>query len=499
MLKLVDDFLNRTTMYRLVLYLLIAFAFFACVFSVFGLLPYPLLGLLASLGIIVGICVLVDVFWSRIFKVTRNVESVYITAFILFFIIPPFMAPGFHEFLPFAILVSILAISSKYLLVYRKKHIFNPAAIGLVLGLIFLRMSGSWWIGTPYILPVVLLGGLLMVRKVKRWDLFLSFLIASTLGLAITAIIYKTGIFENIWGTYIASAYFFFAIIMVEEPLSTPPTRPLRILYGAIVGILFTPALHVGNIYSTPELALVLGNIFSFLVSPKGKLLLRLKEKREIARDTFGFIFSGANNFNFTPGQYMEWTLGHARPDARGNRRYFTLASSPTEPDIHLGVKFYPKASSFKKKMMALVPGEEIAAGSLAGDFTLPPKAKKELVWLAGGIGITPFRSMTQYLLDKKEKRPITLLYSNKTPAEVAYREIFARAESELGMKIVYVMTETEGFIDAQKLKKEVPGFMNKIFYVSGPHGMVDAFTHTLKNMGVHRRNIKIDFFPGYV
>src|SRR3989338_7921788 len=93
--------------------------------------------------------------------------------------------------------------------------------------------------------------------------------------------------------------------------------------------------------YFVFESALVLGNVFSYLVSPKEKLILKLKEKIKIAQNTYDFVFPIRQKLKFQPGQYMEWTLPAQKNDSRGQRRHFTIASSPTEQEIKIGVKFY--------------------------------------------------------------------------------------------------------------------------------------------------------------
>src|ERR1700709_894999 len=140
----------------------------------------------------------------------------------------------------------------------------------------------------------------------------------------------------------------------------------------------------------------------------------------------------------FAPGQYMEWTLGHSDTDNRGNRRYFTLASAPTENHIRVGVKFSPESSSFKQAMLAMDQHTEIVAGQLAGDFVLPRDPQQKCVFIAGGIGITPFRSMIKYLLDTGQHRPIVLFYASKTVSEFVYQDIFDQAQRELGIKTMY-------------------------------------------------------------
>jgi ferredoxin-NADP reductase len=294
---------------------------------------------------------------------------------------------------------------------------------------------------------------------------------------------------------------------MLTEPLTTPPTRLLRLLYGALVGFLFAPNIHIGGFYLTPEIALLVGNVFSYAVSPKGRYMLTLVGIEQLATDTYDFVFKPDRRFSFNPGQYLEWTLGHHYPDDRGNRRYFTIASSPLEDKVRLGVKFYTPSSTFKHALAAMKVGDKISASHLSGGFVMPKDPKKKLVFIAGGIGVTPFRSMVGYLLDNKEKRPITFLYSNKTAADVAYKDVFDLAHKELGIKTLYALSNEKasvsgmynGAIDAKLIAQEIPDYKECLFYLSGPHGMVDAFKKTLTDMGVSRFKIKSDFFPGLV
>ena len=514
MINFIDDILNKTTMYRVVLYVLFFFFISAISLSFLKFIPYTPLDLITSLLVILLVSSISNFIFSYAYEAPTNVESVYITALILFFIITPAQGGIYSQFLPLAFWASVWAMASKYIFAIGRKHIFNPVAIAVVLTAFTINESASWWIGTPTMLPFVILGGLLIIRKLRRIDLLLSFII-SALTATIALDLIKGSDSSFILNTVILSvknsALFFFAFIMLTEPLTAPSTKWPRIAFGVLVGLLYPTALHFGPVYSTPELALVIGNIFAYIVSPKEKLFLKLKERIEIGTDTFDFVFQKDEQnkkFNFKAGQYMEWTLKHRSPDARGNRRYFTLASSPTETEIHLGVKFYPEPSSFKNRLLALPIGGEIIATQTSGDFTLPSNTEKELVFIAGGIGITPFRSMIQYLIDKNEKRKITLLYSNKKVSDIAYKQVFDQAKEKFDIKTVYAITDNNepltdssmyaGFIDAKIIQKEVPDFMNKMFYISGPHGMVRAFEKTLKSIGVSNRNIKIDFFPGF-
>lgn len=509
MMKFIDKYLNVTTMYRLILYYLAGLWVVAMIMSIVGVLPYSS-GLLLLSGIYtLLICWLTNKAFEYAFESQINVESAYITAFILVLIITPPTSFNDMRFLSLAGWASVLAIASKYIIAFRRKHIFNPAAFGVAITALALHQSASWWIGAATMLPFVVVGGLLVVRKIIRSDMVLTFGVVAlmtmmtfgmTKGIDPISMLTK-GLFET--------SLFFFAFVMITEPLTTPPTKGMQIIYGGIVGFLFAPFIHIGSVYSTPELALLMGNIFSYIVSPKQKLLLVLKDKLLIAQDTYDFVFNSSEQMKFRPGQYMEWTLGHEKPDTRGNRRYFTIASSPTEQEIRMGVKYYPNPSTYKQELATLEKGDTVMAGQLAGDFTLPDDTNKKLVMIAGGIGITPFRSMIKYLIDTKEKRDVVLMYSNRTAEDIAYKDVFdAAATAPLNLKTIYTITDLTkipanwkgktGMITGEMIAQEIPDYAQRIFYISGPRGMIDAFEDALGKMGVPSSNIITDFFPGF-
>jgi len=503
-MTIIDDILNKTTMYRLVLYYLIALlltAFFLCLA---GVLPYSPWALLASTTIILGICLLANAIFARTFNATPNIESAYITALILALIITPQLT---FPTVMLMVWAAILAMASKYILSYRHKHLFNPVAISVVITALFISQSASWWVGTISMLPIVVIGGLLVIRKIKRASLVWAFIITATIVIITTGLAHGSSIIENLRAIYLYSPLLFFAFLMLTEPLTSPPTKKLQIWYGVIVGLLFAPRIHLGSVYSTPELALVVGNVFAFIVSSKGRVTLTLKEIRRVANDTYDFVFRPSFPVKFLPGQFLELTLVTAPSDARGNRRFFTIASAPTEKEIRFGVKFYPKSSRFKQVLAELKPNQSITAAQTAGSFTLPRDPAKKLAFIAGGIGVTPFRSQVKYLLDSGQKRDIILLYSNKTVGEIAYADLFAAAEP-LGLKTVYTLTDRTtipanwpgqtGLIDQKMLTTQAPDYQDRLFYLSGPHAMVVAFEKLLSSLGVPKSQIKTDYFPGY-
>jgi ferredoxin-NADP reductase len=348
----------------------------------------------------------------------------------------------------------------------------------------------------------VLIGGSLLVRKLHRFDLVVTFVLVTIATVLATTAPADYGM--ALRETLLSSPMFFFAFVMLTEPI-TAPTMPLpSIAFGALVGFLFAPNVHIGSIYFTPELALLIGNLFAFAVGPRGRLLLTLERIEQSAADTYDFVFRPHRRPAFHAGQYLEWTLGIPQTDRRGNRRYFTVASAPGEETIRLGVKFHREPSAFKRALGAMVPGDTIYAGQLAGSFTLPSDPKRKLAFLAGGIGITPFRSMIQHLLDCGEARPIIVLYGNETQHDIAYRHVFDTADRELGIRTVYAVArdaarhQYPGFIDANLVRQAIPDYRDRTFYISGPQAMVKKHRAMLRSMGVRPSRIKVDFFPGF-
>lgn len=505
MIKAVDDLLNRITMYRLVLYYLIGLVGLAIALGAFNLVNYSPTSILVSTILIVAVSWITNKIFSWVFEAPVNTESVYITALISALIVAPIKLP--HDVF-FLVWVGVISMASKYVLAIGKKHITNPVAIAIVLTNVVIDKSANWWVGNVWMMPFVFLGGILIVRKIRRTDMVFSF-IFTVLAISGGVTILNGGVMFGLMDKILLhSSLFFFAFVMLTEPLTTPPNKKMQIAYGSLVGLLFAPQTHIGSLYFTPELALVIGNVFTYLVSPKQKLILKLKENTRLAPDLMDFIFDNKKKLAFTPGQYMEWTLAHHKPDSRGNRRYFTLASSPTEDTLRLGIKFYPNGSTYKQNMEKMDANTPIVAAQLAGDFTLPTDRSRKLVFIAGGIGITPFRSMIKYLLDTKEKRKITLFFANKQPQEIVYKEVFDKAEKEIGIKVVYTLTDKNnipmdwtgriGRIDSVMIQQEVPDYKERYFYLSGPRTMVVAYEEVLKSIGIRNDHIVTDYFPGF-
>ncbi len=502
---MIDKFLDNITMYRLMLVYLLTLLGVAVAFSFSGFLVFNPFSLVFSAFFLTVVCWLSNEVFARCLKISANVESVFISALILTLIVTP--ARDFRD-LAFLAAAGVFAMSSKYILAFKRKHIFNPAALAVFLTAVFLGRLASWWVGDPTMVLPVALGGLLILRKTGRGSMVAAFLGAVLLTTLLLGYFQGSGLILVFQATVFYSPLLFFALVMLTEPQTVPLRLNWQIAYAVAVGILFAPQWHFGRFFLTPELALLTGNIFSFLTGPKGTIMMVLSGKSQLSADIFEFVFTSFEPISFRPGQYLEWTLGHKNPDSRGNRRFFTLASSPTEDKVRIGVKFSRTPSSFKKNLLALRIGERIFASRPGGGFVLPKDPDQKLVFVAGGIGITPFRSMLKYLTDKKERRNIVLFWANKRRQEIVFQDVISRAGKKAGLKVVETLTDEEnrasswkgklGRIDGQMIRSEVPDFQERIFYLSGPQIMVQDFKRVLRGMGIAKGSIKTDYFPGF-
>jgi ferredoxin-NADP reductase/Na+-translocating ferredoxin:NAD+ oxidoreductase RnfD subunit len=503
MIGLVDRLLDRITMYRLVFWYLAALLAATLVLGVFKLVPIDPFALALSSVLVIAGGWLANQIFARVFGAIPNSESVYITGMIIVLIMDPapltdLAAAGTIIF------ASAWAMASKFIFSARRRHIFNPAALGVALPALLLDHPATWWVSAqPWLIPIVVLGGLLIVRKLRRFDLVLAFA-AANLGFTVLSG-NPADALRTVQFTLISSPFFFFAAVMLTEPLTAPQAKVWRIAYGVLVGILASPNTAIAGYYFTPEVALLAGNILTLAVSPKGRIILTLGRIEQSAAGVYDYVFHPDRRLAFAAGQYLEWTLPVRQPDSRGNRRYFTIASAPSEAAIRLGVKFAPNGSAFKSALAELRPGDRIVASQLAGSFTLPRNPKKKLAFIAGGIGITPFRSMLGDLLDRSEARPIVVLYGNNRVEEIAYAGLLQRAEQELDIPTYHVVRNANGatadmhmgLIDEAIIRRRIPDFRERIFYVSGPQAMVAATRKLLRDLRVPSRRIRTDFFPG--
>jgi ferredoxin-NADP reductase len=195
-------------------------------------------------------------------------------------------------------------------------------------------------------------------------------------------------------------------------------------------------------------------------------------------------------------------SLPHPNPDERGTRHWFTLSSSPTDaPLVCITTKFAERSSSFKAALRKLKPGDSVDISDPMGDFVLPKDEQIPLVFVAGGIGITPFHSIIKFLYDTKQERDITFIYAVNNEHEMVFQELF----EHYGMKRIIVVSKPEGTWDGetgqlsgQQILDLAKPTDNALIYISGPDPMVEALDRYLATSGIEKSRLVGDFYPGY-
>ena len=222
---------------------------------------------------------------------------------------------------------------------------------------------------------------------------------------------------------------------------------------------------------------------------------LTLHTTKQEASDVFSFVFTPERPLRWQAGQYLHYILNHPQPDDRGVERYFSIASAPHEKEVILTTRFAPKGSSFKKALKALKPGEAIEVREKGGDFTLDQR-RKTFVFIAGGIGITPFRAILLDLDRHRKPLNVQLLYANRDNDFPYRKELETLRKRHPEFRIDYVVSPHR--IDEKTIPKLVAEMEKPMFYVSGPEPMVETLDKILKKLGVSKKRLKNDFFPGY-
>jgi len=239
------------------------------------------------------------------------------------------------------------------------------------------------------------------------------------------------------------------------------------------------------------------------------KLTLLLSERKQVAEGTMSFRFELAGqSFPFEPGQFIRVGLPNPpHPDPKGNARSFSIASSPSEPFLLIASRM--TGSAFKTSLAEVPLGTPVNISGPAGSFVLEPNSHAPVALFAGGIGITPFRSMIQHAREHDPARRLTLIYANRNPEQAAFLEEFeAWAKDNANFRLVATMTQPgkskrgwngpTGYVDINFVRQYLPELPAGGCYVAGPPRFVDGVTQTLREAGVAGEDVRTDEFTGY-
>jgi ferredoxin-NADP reductase len=481
-----DEQLGRITMYRLVLYCLIALAGMALLLMFAGNVPYSPIGFLGSIAISVGIAYGTNHLFGWLFGVRPHSESALITGIILSLLfVPPESMLGFVKLG----LIAAIAMASKYVLVVRGRHVFNPAAIAIVIASISGLGYAGWWVATPGMIPITIIAGILILQRTKKQYVSLLFVIVAMASLFIQGTDPVTAL--------VSWPLLFIGAIMLSEPLTLPPRAWQQYVEATIVGILMTVPLHYGRITMTPALALVIGNLIGWWFGQRRAIKLRYVGKKQLNESVYEVLFD-TQKLAFESGQYMELSLPHAQPDSRGQRRVFSIVGNPGDEQISIGTKLPAKPSSFKRALMNLKTGSTVYATRIGGDFVLPNDPQVPVVCIAGGIGVTPYVSFAM-----NADRPIRLIYAVNNSDELSFVDILKQHTVD----VVVVSQDNatlpdpewrheQGVITTAVLRELIDVAKQPIVYISGPPAMVMNVRQMVRSLGI--KHIKVDEFSGY-
>ena len=228
-------------------------------------------------------------------------------------------------------------------------------------------------------------------------------------------------------------------------------------------------------------------------------------ETREVAKGTLLVLLAVDGYPEYRPGSYFWVELpdrGHE--DERGLRRHISLVTSPTETGV-VGLATRIRDTAFKRTLAELEVGDEVEVEEPKGSFLLPEDTSADYVLVAGGIGITVFRSMLRYIADEMLPYKITLVYSNRDRESAAFLDELEGLERRIeGLRVVLTMTEEAGWegesrrIDAALLRDHVGKLEDKQFLVAGPPAMTEAVVEALHAAGVPEDRVLAGKFSGY-
>jgi ferredoxin-NADP reductase len=509
--------LGTLSMYRLVLFALLALLLISLVLSALGIIVSPTpLEIAVSFVVLAVVVAAVDAAAQRLLHLPWRLESSLVTALILLFV----LRPGVElPALTGLALAGALASLSKYLIVWRGRHILNPAAFGAAVVSIvgsfgafsWLGTSASWWVGAPSLaIPVAVLGLAVLWRteKVRVVLLFLVLAVAtSVLRQFVQA--QEFGIPVDL-GTALSfavlqSPFLFLGAFMLSEPLTLPPRRWQQFTVAAVVGVLAGWPLSIGGLFTLgQERALLIGNLVAFAFALRGVVRLVLERRTFVTPTVQELTFRAQGRLSFLPGQYLELDVPHRRADARGTRREFSIVSAPVDlPTLRIAYKSgdpqHP--SSFKRALATAEPGAALAVTGTWGDFLLP-RGEAPVLMVAAGIGVTPFVSQLRQLQATGAQRDIVLVYVAADASELAFREELAATGARV---VVFTRDEPADLpahwawargirLDADGLRAAVPDIATRHAFISGPPRLIADLAPALQSA----RTLTTDAFAGY-
>jgi len=490
--------MTGVSMYRLISISLVGLLLLSALFAAVGLIGYSPVGIAVTAVLAVSATLLATVMAAQTMKSIAHLESSIITGLLITFIVPPTLDT--RDLLGVSV-AGLIAGFSKYFLVYRSRHVLNPAATGVTIAGLLGLTAGFWWIANPPMTAFILVSGLIIAWRSGTLPVALT-----GLGIGVGAVMIRlVGSGEPLWGSayLVLTSYpiLFLALFMLTEPLTLPARRWAQLVVAAIVGIAVALpwSLSLGGVgvSSSPELALVIGNLVA-LGLVVGTRTTRSTNVSLTSSTTFGdrgllLQFSLARPVSLQAGQWVELHLPHRKGDRRGQRRIFSIASAPgdatgTHPTLSIATTLATPGSSFKQSLANAPVGSAARITTVGGDFLLPTDPHTPLLFVAGGIGITPFISHLADLAKRQEHRDCVLIEVRSHQMAQPWDDLIRNSA------ITHIVLERAQL--EETLARDDLGLSHRVGFVSGSPAFVKDLTSSLRKLGVRR--VHTDSFIGY-
>lgn len=501
----IDRALGRLTPVALIAAVLWIIAIAALVMMLIGSLGFdPLAGVL-SLIVSLATTFAGAYLGGLVVRARPEFESVLVTGLILFLLFTPRLAAPDLIALAAA---GLLAGASRYLVAWRGRHLVNPAAFGaFVVGLIgsILLLAGapvlalpSWWVATPALLPFVAVGALIVCYRSSVLTIVIAYIVIAAGLRTLQFASFVPTVWDAITLAIGSLPIVFAAGFMLSEPQTLPPRWWQRLLVVAVAALLTSWQFTAGPLYSSPELGILVANLVAFAFGARSAIRLTLLGVDRPSRGVVELRLRPARPVRHLPGQAIELALPGGPRDFRGRRRVFSIASAPGAGELRVAFGMPATPSAAKRSLAELEPGAVLTATRVFGDFT-PPARPAGTVFVAGGIGITPFLSMLRAAGPGED---VVLVYRSSEEAPAFLDELAALDHRVVLSCPVAPEPLPDGWVwlgpgrfDADDLMSAVPDLPGRTAYVSGPPAMVASLSAALRRIGVRR--IRRDVFSG--
>jgi len=484
-------------MYRLTSLVLVVIVVAAAGLSAAGLVGFSPEGILGTAVLAIAATALSSALGTVVTKSPLHLESSVITGLLIALIVPPTLST---VDLIGTSAAGLFAGASKWLLAPGGRHVLNPAATGVAIASLTGLSVGFWWVATPALTPLIIIGGALVAYRSGH-----SLVVGAFIGLALVLLLTRLIVSgepaaESVWLAITSYPVLFMGAFMVSEPLTMATRRIDRLIAAVVMAVITALPLTVSaggvGISTSAELALLAGNLVAWVLT-----ILRAVRRSTAAElvnvtpkspTISEYRFKSMSRLQLEPGQWLELHLPHRRPDQRGTRRVMTASqiAPANEQDtwsFAITTRHFDPGSSWKRALVAAVPGDRLRVTQIGGDFFPPHALVGPMLFVAQGIGITPF---VAYLSDAASRElgvEVTLIAITGTSGHELY--------PELG-DIRGVERVALGSLD--ELARALPAHPDSYGWtgVSGAPSFVHSARSLLRDAGF--RSIHTDQFVGY-